>query len=195
MTDPHGDDRRVCGDRPVRQYEQGDVVTFRHRGRPKERDGALDERRSTRPAPDDQPACPRSGGRLQSGGRPPTLAAMGLKSRVLGHVGWLPVAVLLFGCGSGSSTALGTDSDKYTQTWPTSYGRTTCADWSGSMTAQQRFAAAADILTATSSEVPSDDLANRLVADISEACSAPAATTQTLTDVSAAVTLLDPDYQ
>lgn len=42
--------------------------------------------------------------------------------------------------------APGSGGDRYTQTWGTPYSATSCADWSSRMSAEQRFAGAAEIL-------------------------------------------------
>jgi hypothetical protein len=98
------------------------------------------------------------------------------------------LALLLAAC--GTSTSAGSPADKYAQTWSKDYASTTCADWSQAMTQQQRFAAAADILSAArdkidgGSGIAPDDLIRDFQADVDDACNgAPSADTETLTDV------------
>lgn len=70
------------------------------------------------------------------------------------------------GCASGS--------DKYKQTWAKSYGSTSCEEWSDSMSSQQRFAAAADMLVALRSDsgMPSDDMVHDFESGMDRACGA-----------------------
>jgi hypothetical protein len=67
--------------------------------------------------------------------------------------------------------------DPYHQTWTKSYATTTCKDWNQAMTPEQRFAAAADMLTAVrnGSGLPfADDFMFMAFGDaISEGCLPP----------------------
>ena len=84
--------------------------------------------------------------------------------------------LLLSGCSTSTADDLG---NKYAQTWERSYSETTCADWTGEMTAQQKFAAAADILVAAwtkiegSSQFPDDSMINEFRDGIGTACVVP----------------------
>jgi hypothetical protein len=99
-----------------------------------------------------------------------------------------PVAMFLMaGCSASESSS---GSTKYDQTWSKDYASTTCADWSSTMTQQQRFAAAADILSGArdkvdgGSGVAPDDLISDFQSEIDDACEPGAPTaTLTLTDV------------
>ncbi|GAB3447195.1 hypothetical protein GCM10027517_30640 [Phycicoccus ginsengisoli] len=51
------------------------------------------------------------------------------------------------GCGSGGAAS--SSSDKYEQTWTTSYAKTTCADYTQTMTVKQRWVMAADMLVSS----------------------------------------------
>lgn len=79
---------------------------------------------------------------------------------------------------------------EYTQTWSKDYASTTCSDWTDQMTAQQRFAASADILSAArdkidgGSGVAPDSLIRSFEGEIDDACAKPQpAPNETLTDV------------
>ena len=74
----------------------------------------------------------------------------------------------LAGCGSSNKTDA-----KFTQTWPTPYGQTTCRQWLNDMTEAQRFTAAADMLVGAQStddknaDLPADEQINSFAGDIS----------------------------
>lgn len=93
-------------------------------------------------------------------------------------------AVLILTSCSPSHTAVAPD--KYTQTWATSYASTTCTDWTTRMTAPQRWAAAADMLTGARNKgdggtgLPSDALVTTFMGGIGTAC---VVETMTITDV------------
>ena len=59
---------------------------------------------------------------------------------VMGDPRWFAVVavVALAGCSGGSTS--------YEQTWPKSYAKTTCAEWTSEMSDKQQFAAAGDML-------------------------------------------------
>lgn len=69
-----------------------------------------------------------------------------------------------------------TTTGKFTQTWKTGYGETTCADWHNVMLADQRRVAAADMLVGARAteggdpDLPSDSLIAKFRDDISEGC-------------------------
>lgn len=80
--------------------------------------------------------------------------------------------VLFVGC-----TATG-EVDKYDQTWRKDYGSTNCGEWLGEMTNDERFAGGADMLVSawgvdgTEGELPTDNVVDSFVDDISTACEA-----------------------
>ena len=63
---------------------------------------------------------------------------------------------------------------KYDQTWKTPYGDTKCAQWTSSMTDQQRFVAAHDFVVSlkVKSQDQSDPFVKRLATSMSEVCKA-----------------------
>jgi hypothetical protein len=69
--------------------------------------------------------------------------------------------------------------DKYEQTWPKSYSSTTCREWNGEMTTDQRWTAAADMLTGARNKgdggqgVPPDSLVDEFMGGITTACVVP----------------------
>ncbi|MFF7681443.1 hypothetical protein ACFZA2_01690 [Microbacterium sp. NPDC007973] len=95
-------------------------------------------------------------------------------------------------------TAAESAPSKYEQTWSSPYSETTCAEWAGEMTRQQRFAAAADILAAAwariedSDRFPPDSLIQRFQAGVDSACDIDSAT---ITDVTYLVYQADPTFQ
>jgi hypothetical protein len=66
--------------------------------------------------------------------------------------------------------------EKYAQTWHKDYSNTSCSEWSGQMSEQQRFAASADMLTAArnkmdgGSGVPNDSLIDEFTAGLDTVC-------------------------
>ena len=102
------------------------------------------------------------------------------------------VAALI--CAGCSPKPTSTAPDKYTQTWPKGYSETTCTEWTNKMTDQQKFAAAADMLTGArnkgdgGSGLPPDSLIQRFAADVGEGCSV-AATADGLSVADAAVSV------
>lgn len=108
----------------------------------------------------------------------------------------LTAGLLLAGCastddGSGAGTS---STSKYDQTWDTSYAETTCTQWLEEMSPQQRFAAAADMLTGARNKgdggdgLPSDDLINEFKAGVDNACVEP---TAKLAEIGAALYLTE----
>lgn len=83
---------------------------------------------------------------------------------VVAAAGVLLVVVFVFSAlttrPSGSSTGSAAESDpsRYTQTWNQKYSETTCAEWSGQMSAQQQFAASADMLASIWGKIEKSDL-------------------------------------
>ena len=71
---------------------------------------------------------------------------------------------------------------KYDQTWPAPYSETTCVDWLDSMTPEQQFAAAADILAAARNKIdggsglPPDTLIDEFAGGVSNVCVEPSMT-------------------
>jgi hypothetical protein len=79
--------------------------------------------------------------------------------------------------GGSSTGSSGTSvDDKYDQTWSKSYSRTTCGEWNGEMTADQQWAAAADMLTSARNKgdggqgLPPDYLVDAFVGGIDAVC-------------------------
>jgi hypothetical protein len=75
-------------------------------------------------------------------------------------------ALLLTGCGRGGAPE---------QTWPQSYGTTTCREWTGDMTARQRWVASTEILMYAqrgdgASSLPADAQVERFRREISTTC-------------------------
>ena len=104
-------------------------------------------------------------------------------------IGWGTLAVLFVLIGTvkllvdetdnsrGNSSSTGTSADdKYEQTWPKSYSSTTCQEWIAEMTADQRWAAAADMLSAARNKsdggqgVPPDSLVDEFMGGVTTAC-------------------------
>lgn len=106
--------------------------------------------------------------------------------------------LLLSGCAPHTASNSADDSDKYTQTWATSYSETTCSDWVNKMTEHQKFVAAADILTSARDKIDGgtgvapDDLIRRFESDITTGCVEP---TVTLTDASYVIYNSDSSYK
>lgn len=130
------------------------------------------------------------------------------------RVTWAVAAVVLVGVLGGCSS--GTDSDsgvgessqspdtesgqqqpdgKFTQTWSKDYSRTTCQEWLASMSRNENFVAAADILVGARSVddadagIPEDNLIRQFSGDITDACSV--AGDQKLNEIGAAVYLTE----
>jgi hypothetical protein len=65
---------------------------------------------------------------------------------------------------------------RFQQTWPTSYGKTTCQQWRNVMTGHQTFVASADMLVAARATVdknaamPDDGLIGQFEGEITTAC-------------------------
>lgn len=117
--------------------------------------------------------------------------------------GWivaLIVVALVGGCSylasRGGSSTTRTDDD-YTQTWAKSYSATTCEEWAGSMTADQRRVAAADMLTGARNKgdggtgLPSTSLIATFQSGVSTACSAAGASSLSISEVGATLYLLE----
>jgi hypothetical protein len=109
--------------------------------------------------------------------------------RMRKHAIGILVLVTLTGCGSSA----GGDA-KFTQTWPTPYEQTTCAQWLGDMTEAQKFTAAADMQVgaqstdAKNADLPEDDLINSFAGDITQGCEPIA--TMTITDAAISIYLI-----
>lgn len=113
---------------------------------------------------------------------------------------WGAVFVLLLATSGCSSSTDGSDGDggsatgKYDQSWSKSYDTTTCSEWLEEMSSQQRFAAAADMLTGArnkgdgGSGLPADDLIRQFESGLDNACVIP---TATLAETAAALYLTD----
>jgi hypothetical protein len=97
-------------------------------------------------------------------------------------IGWIALAVLVVGVIVVASFAFSKPNHQasapteYEQTWASSYSDTSCDDWNSQMTGQQRFAAAADMLSAARDKgdgavgVAPDDLISDFEDGISNAC-------------------------
>jgi hypothetical protein len=78
--------------------------------------------------------------------------------------------------GTGQSAATSDAGDRYAQTWTQDYASTTCSQWAGDMTEQQRFAAAADMLTSARNKrdggtgLPPDSLIRTFQGGITSGC-------------------------
>ncbi len=83
------------------------------------------------------------------------------------------------GTSSNDETSADAADDKYEQTWPKSYSSTTCHEWNAEMTADQRWAAAADMLTGARNKgdggqgVPPDSLVDEFMGGTTRACVVP----------------------
>lgn len=131
--------------------------------------------------------------------RRPALPGKGCAIGCLGLIGAvvLPVVVLtvmsMCGSDSGSSRA-----SKYTQTWPKAYDRTTCDEWSGEMSGRQKWAAAADMLTAARNKgdggtgLPGDSLITEFQGAVTTACVVP---TMSITEVGVGIYLTEPRFR
>jgi len=112
---------------------------------------------------------------------------LGLLAAVVGIA-----VVAALGRDDGTEDAAG--SSAYEQTWSQSSSETTCAEWAADMTAQQRFAAAADMLTGARNRgdggqgVPDDSLIRRFEVDVSEGCGPVA--TMTVAEAGASIYLI-----
>jgi len=97
----------------------------------------------------------------------------------------------LAGCSPSHTTVA---PDKYTQTWATDYASTTCTDYTTVMSAHQRWAAAADMLTGARNKgdggtgMPSDELVTTFMGGVDTACVVP---TMTITDVAVGLYLTE----
>lgn len=85
------------------------------------------------------------------------------------------------------SRSTSSGNDKFTQTWPKSYGSTTCNDWLNTMTEKQKFVAAADLLTQARSNdggsgLPPDSMTATFASGITTVCVVP---TMTMPDAAA----------
>lgn len=63
-------------------------------------------------------------------------------------VGVLGLSMFLVGCRTDS------DLNRFDQTWEQPLDETTCADWTGTMTTSQRYAAAAELLLSARERMP-----------------------------------------
>lgn len=104
------------------------------------------------------------------------------------------VGAAIAGCSSSSGS---NNSDKYEQTWPAQYSKTTCTQWLNEMSDQQRFAAAADILTSARNKIdggsglPSDALIREFEGGVDTVCVVP---TMTLTDATDGLYSTEPRF-
>jgi hypothetical protein len=115
---------------------------------------------------------------------PATLVRRDRRLLIGGAVVFGVVIVLILIAGSGGSgsrtggTTTSAGADSLVQTWGKNYSETTCAEWSSAMTPQQRYAAAADMLTGARNKgdggqgLPPAPLIRTFMADVSEGCSA-----------------------
>lgn len=109
----------------------------------------------------------------------------------MNRIAVLVLIVTLAACGDGSG------GDKYKQTWAKAYSATTCADWTGTMDAHQRFAMSADMLVGMyrakkpGADLPSDTYVDRLVSAVTSVCAA--APTESVTSVAASLYTLAND--
>ncbi len=107
------------------------------------------------------------------------------------------IVVVALGATACSSSDGGSSSDKYKQTWTRSYSDTTCSQWLHVMSSQQRFAGAADILTAARNEVdggtglPSDALINEFASGLDNVCVVPS---MTVTDAAFGLYKTEPTF-
>lgn len=117
--------------------------------------------------------------------RTPTLTALAATTAAL---------LALTGCGGGANS----QTDKYTQTWSTSYGETDCSAFLGEMTSKQRWAAAADMLTSARNKMhggtglPADSDITRFESDMSTACTGQSQTL--ITETAVLLYQMDPSY-
>lgn len=89
--------------------------------------------------------------------------------------------------------------DKYEQTWKTPYKDTTCDQYRNDLTVKQSWVAAADLLVSARKQdggksLPADSEVDRFRKDIVDGC-APPAETQIITEIAAAIYLMDPTYE
>ncbi|KLI07497.1 hypothetical protein ACT17_23380 [Mycolicibacterium conceptionense] len=103
------------------------------------------------------------------------------------------MAAVVAGVGLAPSAAA---DDKYTQTWPTPYDQTTCKQFLGQMTAKQRWAMAADMLTGarnmkSKTGLPSDSMVTEFEGGLETAC---VIDTMTMTDVGAGLYMTEPRF-
>ena len=107
----------------------------------------------------------------------------------------LAVAVTALCVASCSTKSTSTADSRYTQTWPKSYSSTTCQEWAATMTEQQKFAAAADMLTSARNKgdggkgVPPDALITYFQSGISNVC--PTAPSMSLAETGATLYLTE----
>jgi hypothetical protein len=94
----------------------------------------------------------------------------------------------LAGCGGGGE-------DKYEQTWDTAYSSTTCTQFAGEMTDDERFAMAADMITGAATDknpdagLPPDSLVKDVVSQMSTACEAEGSVV--MTDIAVGLFMID----
>lgn len=106
--------------------------------------------------------------------------------------------LVLTGCGGSSSSSTPTVNDKYTQTWTTTYDKTTCKQWNTQMTTKQQWVAAADMLTgAWKSEgvedLPSDAMVTEFQKGLTNVCEPIA--TMTLVDAGIGLYKTEPRFK
>ncbi len=88
------------------------------------------------------------------------------------------------------------DDDKYTQTWPTPYGQTTCAQFLNDMTAKQRWVMAADMLTnarnlRANAGLPSDSMITEFEGGLANVC---VIDSMTMTDAGVGLYMTEPRF-
>lgn len=92
--------------------------------------------------------------------------------------------------------AAAAEDDKYTQTWSTPYGQTTCAQFLSEMTAKQRWVMAADMLTNVrnmnqETGLPSDALITEFEGGLNTVC---VIGTMTMDDVGVGLYMTEPRF-
>lgn len=119
---------------------------------------------------------------------------VGSSAMASGRVAVLAAAAVVLGVGLAPCAAA---DDKYTQTWPTPYGQTTCKQFLGQMTAKQRWVLAADMLTNARNMkakigLPSDSMITEFEGGLETAC---VIDTMTMTDVGVGLYMTEPRFQ
>lgn len=106
------------------------------------------------------------------------------------------IAGVIAAVGLACAPAAVAEDDKYTQTWSTPYGQTTCAQFVSEMTAKQRWVMAADMLTNVrnmneDTGLPSDALITEFEGGLSTAC---VIDTMTMDDVGVGLYVTEPRF-
>jgi hypothetical protein len=100
----------------------------------------------------------------------------------------LLIGSLVTGCSSSSGGSATTD--RYRQTWKTSYGATTCTQWTKSMSDNERFVAAHDMIIALKAKDQSDTFASAFAGNVTKGCAGVPVGIK-LADVAAGIATLD----